>query len=1051
MSPTTTSPESMSVLRRTISRVLMLLFAFGVLAGSPPQLRADDAADQYNLAVGFYKQKRWNFSSEAFEKFITTYPQHEKVPAAELYLGLSLVKEEKYDAARKQLRPYAEKYPDSKYLPDALYQLAESSYFLNDYETAAADFQTMLAKFPDHTLAEWGLTYLGNSQLKLEQYEAAIQSYQQALEKFPTGTMAKEARFGLAQAQEGAGQLDEAAATYREIIAAKGRHASSAYLKLAALEYEREQFESALAVYREFQQAFPQDEQIGTSYLNAGYTYFRMNNYSAARDAFQHSAKSASLARTANYWTALCYKAQEQYAEAIQILKQMYDEDRATNEPERPLQAEVVYHLADAQLRLGNDEVALERFLEVTTRWPDAKIAENALHFASVAAFQADDLDKAAELTAQFEERYPESQIGLSQQLLKGRLLAARGGEANLEEAATILREVLADSSLPRTQTLARLHLAHTLTQQKDYQEAMAMLEPLLAGDGVELHADEQKDLLLLAGLSQKELGNHDEAAQYFQQYLLKYPKDERAAQIFSELLNVRAKSGDLAVLQVILDQLKSQAETNGLPADSSYLSGLRMAAETAYKAENWAAAEVLFRALVDLAQYTPSKQPTGADLSGLAWSQFKQEKWTEAIENFNTLLATHGKDPAFAPEALLMVGRAQEELGNTNEALAAYAQLRDSWFPTDTEVLPAGAEDEGATHFIYLAGLQAARLLKSQNNYNGANQVYGRLADAFPNAAQHAELLDEWALMNLDAGFYSQADEIYKRLVETHSDSGLADNAKLSLAESQLLAGERGEAKEAFAELRASEQSDPKVKEAATFQLIGIANSDREFNEAIELAKEFLNRWPESEFRTKVETSFLEALLETDQEARAEEILTNLEQSVAPEDRSTELWILLAEVAYRKKDYPAALSILEQFRESNADRKYFADEMEGRIYKNQARFDEARTAFQRVLTDAEARKTPTGAKSQLMLADTYFIQKDYQTAQKEYYKLFLSWPYDEWQAPALFQVARCDELLNQPEQARITYKKVISEFPESKYSEQARERLEVVGDGANE
>ncbi|QDU78796.1 tol-pal system protein YbgF [Polystyrenella longa] len=1034
------------MLRRNVPAKLAVIVCLALLFGSTTILKADDAADQYNLAVGLYKQERWSFSSEAFQKFIESWPDHDKVAAAELYLGLSLVKEQKYDAARTQLRPYAKKYPESKFLPDVLYQLAEASYLLEDYETATTDFKVMLNQFPEHTLTEWTLTYLGTSELKMSQYEDSLSHFQQDLKQFPEGRMSAEARFGLAQALEGLKRYDDAAAAYREIIATKNRNATSAFLKLAALEYERENFESALAVYKQFQQTYPDDVQVGTSHLNAGYTYFRLEEYPAARAEFQQASEDPGLERTATYWMALCFKAENKYAEAVAVLEKMYAADQAANDPQRALQAEVVYHLADAQLRLGNNQAALNQFLELQEKWPGEKIAENALHFASVAAFQADDLDQTEQLMQKFEELYPDSLIGLSQQLLKGRLLAARGGDDNLQQAATLLREVLEASSLPRTQTLARLHLAHALTQQKQYQDSMDVLEPLVTDDTAELHPEEQKDVLLLAGLNQKELGNLDEAATHFQKYLIDYPQDERAAQIFSELLMVRAQNEEIAALESILSLLETQAKADDLTLDSPQLKGLRMASETSYKADNWVASERLFQALVDLAKETSAGMATGADFSGLAWSQYKQKKWSEAIASFNQLLVSYPEELAYAPEALLMVGRAQEALGNTTEALASYTQLRNTWVPPGTEALPAGAEENGATRYVYLAELQAARMLKTEQNYAGANQEYGRLVDLFPEADQHAELLDEWALMNLDAGFYTLADDIYKRLVSTHPDSELADNARLSLAESELIAGNKEAARKSFEELTKSDQSDEKVKEAATFQLVGIATTAEEWNSVIELARDFLTNWPQSSYRTKVETAFLSALIETNQMARAEEILVSLEEAVPSAERSTELWILLAEIAFRKKDYVDAAAILTEFRDSDADRKYLADELEGRIHKQQAEFDQAREAFQRVLSDPIGKKTPTGAKSQLLLAETYLIQKDYRTAQKEYYKVFLNYPYPEWQAPALFQVAGCDEKLEQPEKARVTYEKLIEDFPESKYSDQARERLEVVG-----
>ncbi|MEZ6049080.1 MAG: tetratricopeptide repeat protein [Planctomycetaceae bacterium] len=105
------------------------------------------------------------------------------------------------------------------------------------------------------------------------------------------------------------------------------------------------------------------------------------------------------------------------------------------------------------------------------------------------------------------------------------------------------------------------------------------------------------------------------------------------------------------------------------------------------------------------------------------------------------------------------------------------------------------------------------------------------------------------------------------------------------------------------------------------------------------------------------------------------------------------------------------------------------------------------------MLNDPVGKKTPTGAKSQFLHAETYLIQsaKDYETAQKEYYAVYLGWPYPEWQAPALFQVARCDEALNQPDKARTTYEELIQKFPESEYRTQAEERLRVVDNGSTE
>ena len=665
------------------------------------------------------------------------------------------------------------------------------------------------------------------------------------------------------------------------------------------------------------------------------------------------------------------------------------------------------------------------------------------------------------QLLNRFNETYPKSGLKLRQQLIRARLLVAKGGTENFAEANRLLTEVMTSSTIQRTKTLARLHLGHTLTQQNKNQEALEMLEPLFTSDKTVLQVEEQKDALLLKALNQKELAEYAKAGPLFQQYLTQFPNDERTVQVFSELLQVHALSDNPDDLQTILAALKTKAENEGLPADAVQIRGLRLAAEETYHQEKWPQSETLFQALVDLAPLTTKQEPAnpeasgqasnGADYSGLAWSVFKQDKWNESVEAFNQLLIAFPEAEEFAPEALFMIGKSHEANGDTAQAMEAYTKLRDKWLTSEAATFPADAESEGAARFLFLSGLQAARLAKTEKNYVEANRHYGQLLDTFPLAKQHAELLDEWALMNLDAEQFAQADDIYARLVKEHPESDLADNARLSLAESDLIAGKQAEAKSVFNELLQAENTDSSVKEAAAYQLVGIAAAAADWQSVIDQSTTFLELHPVSEYKVKVETSFVTALLELNQTTQAEEHLATLADSIPAAERSTELWLLLAEVPFRLKQYSKSLEVLDEFRQNESDDLYLADEIEGRVYKNQAQFDKARTAFQRVLQSPTGKKTPTGAKSQFLLAETYLVQKSYQEAQKEYLKVYLTYTYPEWRAPALFQVARCDEALNQLEKARETYRELIQNFPESEYKSQAEERLRVVDSPSSE
>lgn len=147
-----------------------------------------------------------------------------------------------------------------------------------------------------------------------------------------------------------------------------------------------------------------------------------------------------------------------------------------------------------------------------------------------------------------------------------------------------------------------------------------------------------------------------------------------------------------------------------------------------------------------------------------------------------------------------------------------------------------------------------------------------------------------------------------------------------------------------------------------------------------------------------------------------------------------------------RKKDYAGLEQTVTDFRAANPQSPllYQADEILGRSYKNRAMFAEARDAFTRV-TDSEAgRRTETAAKAQFHLAETHLIEKNFDAALREYYKVYTSYQFPEWQAPALFQAARCDEALGRWDGAVKSYEKLVAEFPDSQFARDAVPRLEI-------
>src|SRR5690606_5807794 len=123
-------------------------------------------------------------------------------------------------------------------------------------------------------------------------------------------------------------------------------------------------------------------------------------------------------------------------------------------------------------------------------------------------------------------------------------------------------------------------------------------------------------------------------------------------------------------------------------------------------------------------------------------------------------------------------------------------------------------------------------------------------------------------------------------------------------------------------------------------------------------------------------------------------------EPTLAAQEWYPGVWLLLAEAHLRLKEYDELAAVISDFalRHPDSPLAYHLDVVQGRAYQNQARFDEARAAFSKVIASPHGKGTETAAKAQLFIAETWLLQKDYEKAFEEYYRVLL-YGFPEWQS----------------------------------------------------
>ncbi len=1012
-----------------------------------PTALAAAPEDDYDLGVGLYKKARWEQAAETFRGFLAANPDHPRAANARLYRGLALVNAEDYAAARDVLREFVRRYPENKSLPDALYRIGEADYFLGDFKAADADLIAFVSRFPDHPLTEWAWPYLGDARLRLDKPEAAAAAFKTSLDKHPNGKLATEAKFGLARSEEALNRPDAAAAIYGELAKGDGSRAASSHLRLGSLAFDRGRYADAVAAFADLVRRFPKSDLVPTARLNAGFALYREEKYPAALAELEPAAATPAQAATATHWIGMTRVALGDYAAAAAAFKTVADKF-----PDSPVAIDSLFHWADAALRNRQFDEAARLFVRTVDADPKGPRAAEALHLAGESALLAGKLDEAKKLSELFGQDYGGSAFASRNRLLGGRILAAEAERPDVpqDRRDELERQALAEYAAvsavaPKDATTAQASLfaARLRSRRGENAEAMAALAPILDDAAREKTDPVRLDALLIAARVRLAEGKPEEAIQAATASLDAAPGGRQADAALAARAAAQLAAGHPEEAKADWTALQDR-----FPKSDLIVPATRSLAERAYDRQEWPLSAEFFTALAARTAGTPEQ---AAALAGLGWSRSRAGEFDAAATAFGEVLDRGGDLPKLGPEAGYMRGKSLQDAGKLDAAAAAYRAAFERFAPA--EPAAAGAEADGPLRNVYLAGLQRARVLRLQGKTADADAAYAAVVAKFPQPRNLDALLDEWALLHYEAEDYAKADVLFRRLIAERPESEFADDAALSLAESDLFAGRLDPAAESFRKLADDAKADARVRERSLSLLVGLAAERRDWKEATALATTFLDRFPESRERPIVQFQLGEAEL---QSGRPDDAVKTLSQVAALADDAAvksqpwfpRTYVLLAEAAFQQKDYAAAEANVAKVKAVSPppEYAYLADEVLGRALKNQRKFDEARAAFGRVLDDANARRTETAARAQYEIAQTHFLQENWQEAQTAAFKVYTLYAFPQWQAPALYMAGLCDETLGRPEKAAAAFGDVVKEFPESEYAALAKQKLAKTG-----
>jgi TolA-binding protein len=987
-------------------------------AGSPAARRVPEAL---NFANGLFRDRRYDLAAEEYERFLKDAPPGPDADDARFGLANARLFQGRYDQAHRQFEAFLKAAPHHRGAATAWYRLGETAYMLGDLPAARRALETFTAGNPGHRHLDTAWPYLGDVCLRLGDLSPARRAYEHALAAHPRGRLADRARFGLGRVLALQGESDGALKVFAALAEGGDRDwVDKAWFQAGRLQAGAGRFDRAAEALATLERVAPQSPLVAEARLHRAEALIRLDRRAEAEallvglqaDSSQTLAAQAALALGA---------AQLDWGRADQALATL--DQAARRFPKAPVAAAVRFRAAEAAVRLGRAGEARARFLEAAAADPDDPWADDALLRAARLALEARDAAGARRLAASLPERFPRSPLRAAARLLEARAALAAG---QASAAIALLSRSLAEDQ-PDAPTAAAQRYVLGLAYRGANQPARAaeVLEALARTKSTPLAADAQ----FLIGQGHIEARRFAEAVPPLEAYLADKPRGEVADYALAHLAQARLALGQADAAAAALDQLAERFPRSQALAPTR----LRLA-EAASAAQHPERAIPLFELVVSGTD--PALGPRAR--SGLGWALLDAGRPAEAAAAFAALLESAPDDP-LAPEAALARGRALEAADQAGPALEAYTRAAARYPKTDPG---------------RYAALARARLLVAARRPDEAAEAFARYVQDAPGpptpdpAATRDAVLAEWGWALVDARKPADADRVFARLLREFPDSAHAADARFHLAESAAQAHRLAEVEALLAPLVAEGSAAPPRLVGAALYRLGRTRAERgDWPGAARALDRLLAEFPDSPFGREARFWRAEAALRGGDARTAEAGFEALAaaprvdsdpEGFAVTIRARRLQSLIA--LERWKD---ALALAEALR-TEVPRGPLAAEVDsarGRALQGLARFDEARAAYNAVITARTG--GDLAAAAQFFRGETFFHQKNYHEAKREFLKVDLTYDAPAWQAAALLEAGKVDEQLAQWADAAETYERLQSKFPREPAAAEARTRLE--------
>ncbi len=697
------------------------------------------------------------------------FPDSEEAEPSYLWLGDAYYQLKNYQQAATAYETLLGRFPNSKQAARAAYWRGESYYHLGQYEKAIASYRDALKRNLSDQEVPYAYYSIGLAYLQLEQPQEAVKPLSQVLTRYANSPVAAECQYLLGTAYRAQANFAAAMEAFKKVLAhADSGFAAQAQAGIAWCYFQQNDYEGALRAFKSVSDTYPDSPVAAEARLRAADCLYHLRRWDRAAELYaQVSADPTNeWADEALYWLGVTYEQQGNAEKALAAHTRLVKEHK-----ESKRLSDAQFRIGQLQTAAGNNEAALAAYQAAADAAQDEQHKQQAMAYLAWARYQQDgseaslaELERviksnpgsalAAELSYRLAHAYfsAEHYQG-SLEMLQG-LIASHPEHERLAEALYLL--AACHQKLGHEQEAEKFY-RQVLEQGKQSEyvgRATAALVTLYAGRGDLDRAQQLAGNLEKSGASAEAVAfayytvaealtraeKHTQAIPLYLKALKTAPEGETAPYAQLGIGWAKLAGGDLTAAEAFQVVIQKHPDSQ---AAQGAIEGMLAVGEKLFAQEQYAQAQGLYQQIID---GFPGSEFVDEAQYGLAWALLRQEKGDEALPLFSQA-ATAASSPAVAadaryqaallladkgehqqaaellepfrgeyaetenaPWALVLLGRADMELGRTQQALEAFNM-----------VATAHADHPAAAH----AALGLARCYRQQKQFDRSAEGY--------------------------------------------------------------------------------------------------------------------------------------------------------------------------------------------------------------------------------------------------------------------------------------------------------------------------------------